>query len=42
MDKMPNLICSAGHKAILEARIIWGGMQENEIREEFISSLMAV
>jgi hypothetical protein len=41
MHNIPNLICDAGHKAILEARTIWGGMQENEIREEFVSALMA-
>jgi hypothetical protein len=42
MDKLPHQVCRAGHEAVLKARTIWGGIQENEINEVFLSALIAV
>ena len=39
---LPAIICDAGAEAILKGRKIWGAKNDNEIREEFLSALMAV
>lgn len=38
---LAQAICDAGVEAVLEGRTIWGAKQDNELREEFISALMA-
>jgi hypothetical protein len=38
---LPTAIRDAGVKAVLEAREIWGANQDTDVREEFISALMA-
>jgi hypothetical protein len=39
---LQTAIYEAGARAVLEGRDVYGTVQDNEIREEFISSLMAV
>jgi hypothetical protein len=42
MTDFATAICDAGVKAVFKAKTIWGADQENEVREEFLSALMAV
>lgn len=41
MEDLRTAIYEAGVDAVKEARNIWGATQDNEMREEFISALMA-
>jgi hypothetical protein len=41
MDDLPRIICTAGAMAVLEAREIWRPENDNQVREEFLSALMA-
>jgi len=44
LDKtdMRRVICEAGRCAVLKGREIWGGPNDNDMREEFLTALMAV
>jgi hypothetical protein len=35
-------ICEAGRRAVLKGRNIWGGANDNDMREEFLSALIAI
>ncbi len=37
-----RVICEAGRSAVLKGREIWGGLNDNDMREEFLSALIAV
>lgn len=44
LDKtdMRRVICEAGRCAVLKGREIWGGPNDNDMREDFLSALIAV
>ncbi len=37
-----RVICEAGRSAVLKGRKIWGGPNDNDMREEFLSALIAI